>query len=87
MSHLNRLNQETLVLRPLSNEPLARVGRRLGLADGAAQKRVSRAPEKLRIFSARRGLRVAASVIGLLDHSQPTESWILSGHELLQNFQ
>lgn len=49
-------DREALLLRFFRNQDFRTVGRALGVSDDAAQKRVSRALERLRVFFARRGV-------------------------------
>src|SRR5262249_4367465 len=49
-------DRNVVVLRYYEQKPLADVGRALGLSEDAAQKRVSRAVEKLRQFFLKRGV-------------------------------
>jgi RNA polymerase sigma factor (sigma-70 family) len=56
-------DRDAIVLRFFASEDLASMGRSWGVTDDTAQKRVSRALEKLRRFFARRG--VATSSTGL----------------------
>lgn len=64
MSELDRGDQDALVLRFFERQSLREVGQALGLGEDAAQKRVSRAVEKLRAILAQRGLKPAATVLG-----------------------
>src|ERR1051326_6844258 len=60
---INQLGNEdrtAVVLRFLEQRDLCAVGKALGTSEGAAQKRVSRALEKLRAILGRRGLRLSA---------------------------
>ncbi len=53
-------DREALLLRYFNNQDLRTVGAQLGVSDDAAQKRVSRAVERLREFFAKRGVTVGA---------------------------
>jgi len=53
-------DREALLLRYFQNQDLRSVGQTLGVSDDAAQKRVSRAVERLREFFAKRGVTVGA---------------------------
>jgi len=59
MGELNEADHDALLLRYFKNEDLQAVGRALGVSDDAAQKRVSRAIERLREFFVKRGITVA----------------------------
>ena len=61
MAALNDTDREAVLLRYFQNHDFAAVGRALGVSDDAAQKRVSRAVERLREFLAQRGVTVGAS--------------------------
>jgi RNA polymerase sigma factor (sigma-70 family) len=63
MEELNDGDREAVLLRFFKNLDFAAVGRALGVSDDAAQKRVSRAVERLRELLAKRG--VTASTGGL----------------------
>ena len=60
---LSGKDRDALVLRYFENMPLRSVADRLGVSEDGAQKRVSRAVEKLRRFFDRRGRVVAGSVL------------------------
>jgi RNA polymerase sigma factor (sigma-70 family) len=61
LGELNESERDALLLRYFKNEDLRTVGVTLGISDDAAQKRVSRAVERLREFFAKRGITVGAS--------------------------
>src|SRR6266576_849498 len=61
LGELNEPDREALLLRYFKNQDLRTVGAVLGISDDAAQKRVSRAVERLREFLAKRGVTVGAS--------------------------
>lgn len=61
MSALDDTDRAAVLLRYFENQSLREVGATLGTSDDAAQKRVSRAVERLREFFAKRGLPVGAS--------------------------
>ncbi len=61
MAELDDTDREALLLRYFKNHDLRTVGAALGISDDAAQKRVSRAVERLREFFAKRGITVGAS--------------------------
>ena len=57
---LDETDRAAVLLRYFENESLRAVGQQLGVSDDAAQKRVSRAVERLREFFAKRGVSVGA---------------------------
>ncbi len=61
MSELDDADRDAVLLRYFKNHDLRTVGSTLGISDDAAQKRVSRAVERLREFFAKRGATVGAS--------------------------
>ncbi|MBI3418480.1 MAG: sigma-70 family RNA polymerase sigma factor [Verrucomicrobia bacterium] len=61
MHALDDTDRAAVLLRYFENKSLSEVGRTLGTSDDAAQKRVSRAVERLREFFARRGVTVGVS--------------------------
>jgi RNA polymerase sigma factor (sigma-70 family) len=63
MTRLRPADRDALVLRFFENKSLSEVGGALGLQERAAQKRISRALEKLRSFFAKRGVASSTSVI------------------------
>lgn len=65
MSELSDADYDTLVLRFYQKQDLRSLGRTLGVTDDAAQKRVSRALEKLRLLLEQRGLKAGTTVLGL----------------------
>jgi RNA polymerase sigma factor (sigma-70 family) len=60
MAELSETDYDAIVLRFYQKQDLRSVGRALGLTDDAAQKRVSRAVERLRESFAERGLTLGA---------------------------
>ena len=66
MSELEDVDREALLLRYFKNHDLRTVGTALGISDDAAQKRVSRAVERLREFFANRGITVGASGLAVV---------------------
>ena len=60
MAELSDTDYDAIVLRFYQKQDLCSVGRALGLSDDAAQKRVSRAVERLRESFAKRGLTLGA---------------------------
>lgn len=63
MCELNRNEQDAVVLQFFENKPLAEIGRKLGLTEEAARKRVSGALERLRAGFGRRRVNVAAGAL------------------------
>ena len=61
LSELSEPDRDAVLLRYFKNHDLRRVGATLGISDDAAQKRVSRAVERLRESFAKRGITVGAS--------------------------
>ena len=59
MGELTEADHDALLLRYFKNEDLRTVGRALGVSDDAAQKRVSRAIDRLREFFSKHGITVA----------------------------
>ena len=63
MAGLSETDRDAMLLRFFENKSLKQVGLALGINDDAAQKRITRALEKLRSFFARRGKVISASVL------------------------
>jgi RNA polymerase sigma factor (sigma-70 family) len=63
MQHLDKTEQNALVLRFLEGKSLRETGHALGLSEDAAQKRVHRALEKLRLHFARHRIVVGSTLI------------------------
>ncbi|HEX5398228.1 MAG TPA: sigma-70 family RNA polymerase sigma factor, partial [Verrucomicrobiae bacterium] len=63
LASLGDTDRDVLALRYFENQTAEEIGRRLKLNEEAAQKRVSRALEKLRKFFAKRGVTLTASAI------------------------
>ncbi len=66
MEILDENDRAAVLLRYFENKPLREVGLALGASEDAAQKRVSRAVNRLREFFAENGVTVASSGIALL---------------------
>lgn len=66
MHALDDTDRAAVLLRYFENKSLREVGATLGTSDDAAQKRVSRAVERLREFFAQRGVTVGASGLVLV---------------------
>src|SRR5690349_19597156 len=65
MESLDPAERSAVILRFFENRNLREVGQTLGTSEDAAQKRVSRAVERLREFMAHRGVAVGASALAL----------------------
>jgi uncharacterized protein (TIGR03435 family) len=63
MAHLRDSDRDAIVLRFFENKSLREVGDSLGIADRAAQKRISRGLDKLRAFFTRRGVLTTTAII------------------------
>jgi RNA polymerase sigma factor (sigma-70 family) len=61
MQALNDADRAAVLLRYFENKSLREVGQALGTSDDTAQKRVSRAVERLREFLVKRGITIGAS--------------------------
>lgn len=66
VSALDDADRAAVVLRYFENKSLREVGQLLGVSDDAAQKRVSRAVERLRDFLTKRGVTVGASGLAVV---------------------
>jgi len=66
MSALDETDRAAVLLRYFENKSLREVGANLGTSDDAAQKRVSRAVERLREFFSKRGVTVGASGLAIV---------------------
>ena len=66
MHVLDDTDRAAVLLRYFENKSLREVGATLGTSDDAAQKRVSRALERLREFFAKRGVTISASGLPIL---------------------
>jgi RNA polymerase sigma factor (sigma-70 family) len=64
MVQLNEKDRTAILLRYFENKNLADVGSSIGMSEDAAQKRVSRALEKLRRLFTRRGIILPSVVLG-----------------------
>jgi RNA polymerase sigma factor (sigma-70 family) len=69
---LGRADREAVVLRFLQRRDLRSVGQSLGCSEDAAQKRVTRAVDKLRRFLERRGVTLSAAGLSALLGSHAT---------------
>jgi RNA polymerase sigma factor (sigma-70 family) len=66
MEALDETDRAAILLRYFENKSLREVGQSLGTSDDAAQKRVSRAVERMREFFSKRGVVMGASALVLL---------------------
>jgi RNA polymerase sigma factor (sigma-70 family) len=66
MEALEETDRLAVLLRYFQNKPLREVGQAIGVTDDAAQKRVSRAVERLREFFSKQGITVGASGLVLV---------------------
>jgi RNA polymerase sigma factor (sigma-70 family) len=64
LNQLSASDRDAIVLRFLKRQDFRAVGSALGVGEDAAQKRVSRALEKLRTFLNRRGVTLTATTLG-----------------------
>ena len=74
MSELDDTDRDALLLRYFKNHDLRTVGAALGVSDDAAQKRVSRAVERLRELFAQRGVTVGASGLAAVLSAQAVQA-------------
>jgi len=70
MNRLGTRDRDAIVLRFFERRDLRVVGAALGVSEDGAQKRVSRALEKLRGYFARRGITLSAATLATLRSSQ-----------------
>src|ERR1051326_438905 len=66
LSGLSDEDRDALLLRFFKDHDFRSVGRALGISDDAAQKRVSRALEKLREYLLRRGIQTSATALSVI---------------------
>ena len=66
LSRLDETDRDAIVLRFYQQKPLAEVGQILGINDDAAQKRVSRALEKLRAIFVKHGATLTVTTIATI---------------------
>ena len=67
-------DREALLLRYFKNQDFRAVGLALGVSDDAAQKRVSRAVERLREFFSKRNVTIGASGLAVLISANAVQS-------------
>jgi RNA polymerase sigma factor (sigma-70 family) len=63
MESLGDADRRAVLLRYFDNQPLRDVGLALGVSEDAAQKRIRRALEQLRLFFSKRGVAVGSAVL------------------------
>jgi hypothetical protein len=66
LAELGEADRDALMLRYFQNKPFHAIGLVLGVSDDAAQKRVTRAVERLREFFAKRGVTVSAGGLAVV---------------------
>lgn len=66
MHSLDESDRAAVILRYFENKTLREVGQFFGASEDAAQKRVSRAVERLREFFIKRGISIGASSLGVV---------------------
>jgi len=66
LDELSPPERDALLLRYFKNRDFREVGATLGISDDTAQKRVSRAVEKLRDFFSKRKIKIGAGSLGIL---------------------
>jgi RNA polymerase sigma factor (sigma-70 family) len=66
LEELGEVDREALMLRYFQNKPFHAIGFVLGVSDDAAQKRVTRAVERLRELFAKRGVTVSAGGLAVV---------------------
>ncbi len=74
MAALDETDRSAILLRYFKNKNLREVGEALGTSDDAAQKRVSRAVERLREFFSKRNVTVGASGLAILISANAVQS-------------
>ena len=74
MADLNEADYDAIVMRFFKNQDLRSVGRALGVSDDTAQKRVSRALEKLRESFGRHGVATTAAALSLALSAKAVEA-------------
>jgi hypothetical protein len=65
LTELKPEDRDALILRFLERSDLARVGQLLGISEDAAQKRISRALDRLRGILSARGVTVSAAALAV----------------------
>jgi hypothetical protein len=64
ISHLNSKDRDALLLRFFERRDIRAIGEAVGISEVAAQKRVSRALERLRTLLVKRGITLTAAALG-----------------------
>jgi RNA polymerase sigma factor (sigma-70 family) len=78
MSELSEPDYDALVMRFFQNQDLRTIGKALGVSDDTAQKRVTRALDKLRNQLCRRGIRSSATALSIVISANAVQSAPLS---------
>lgn len=74
MNRLRSTDREAILLRYFKGQELRAVGAALGLSEGAAQKKVSRAVDKLRTHLGRRGVTLSAGTLSTFLLTEATKA-------------
>ena len=74
MAALDETDRSAILLRYFENKNLREVGESLKISDDAAQKRVSRAVERLREFFSKRKITIGASGLAVLISANAVQS-------------
>src|SRR5262245_31897410 len=74
MAELDERDYDALVMRFFKNQDLRSAGLALGVSDDTAQKRVSRALDKLRERLSRRGITTSAAALSLVLSAHAVEA-------------
>ena len=74
MAALDETDRSAILLRYFENKSLREVGEALGASEDAAQKRVSRAVERLREFFSKRNVTIGASGLAVLISANAVQS-------------
>jgi hypothetical protein len=74
MGELSEPDYDAVVMRFFQNQDLLSVGRALGVSHDAAQKRVSRALDKLRDLLSQRGITTASTALSMLLSAKAVEA-------------
>jgi RNA polymerase sigma factor (sigma-70 family) len=74
VSALDDTDRAAVLLRYFENRPLREVGEHLGVSEDAAQKRVSRAVERLREYFSKRGVTIGAGGLAALISTNAVQS-------------
>jgi RNA polymerase sigma factor (sigma-70 family) len=74
MSELSETDYDALVMRFFKNQDLKSIGKALGVSDDTAQKRLSRALDKLRNQLGQRGIRSSAAALSIVLSANAVQS-------------